>query len=303
MSDAWQPPAMALQAATTTTAVPSSILGCKFSDFAVAATMSGAAGIRATGPAFLLSLFHLLDPDEYPLSEQAQWLGHQRACVLLGVLLVLEILADHVPAVDHALHVVFAPAHPVMGAVVGVAPGYCGGWITRAPMAIMGASLAMSVHTSKAVFRAGSTNASFGMLNPVISWCETLLTLTLVLLSLLMPLFGICVAGGFIYCGCQGARQLLRMYRLNQGMVEPGVGESLAVAPGDATERSVRTMASPFQSGVVDDDQDDVETSQGASRSGAARSAGSEMLLAGQSMPQATANAAAGRELSSMPAE
>merc|ERR1719327_2366472 len=122
---------------------------CRFWHIFLAASLAGGAGIRATAPLFLLSAFHLMNPEEYPLSHEAHWLGHQEVCIALGLLLALEVLADQVPAVDHALHAVLTPAHPITGALAACAPNYCGGLATRVPMAFIGASTALSVHASK----------------------------------------------------------------------------------------------------------------------------------------------------------
>merc|ERR1719210_769810 len=115
---------------------------CQFWHFSVAMALSGAAGIRATLPVFVLSLLYQVDPEEYPISDHMHWLRHGEVCALLGLLLLLEILADQIPALDHALHAILAPAHPLMGAAAAIAPDYCGGLLTRVPMAFIGGSFA-----------------------------------------------------------------------------------------------------------------------------------------------------------------
>merc|ERR1719210_1061545 len=113
--------------------------------------LSGAAGIRATLPVFIISVAYQLDPDGYPISDQMHWLKHGEICALLGLLLLVEILADQIPAVDHALHAILAPAHPLMGAAAAIAPNYCGGLYTRVPMAFIGGSLPDMVRSGKAI--------------------------------------------------------------------------------------------------------------------------------------------------------
>jgi hypothetical protein len=128
---------------------------------AFATVLAGTAGIRATVPLFVLSLAHLVDSEDVPLSDATQWLGHWYICVGLAVLLILEILADMIPAVDHALHAVLTPIFPITGAVVAAAPSYGGGWFTHVPMAIAGSCLAFASHSGKAASRVG-VNASSG---------------------------------------------------------------------------------------------------------------------------------------------
>jgi len=187
---------------------------CKWWHFSIAMALSGAAGIRATLPVFLLSFLHQLEPHRFPLADEVHWLRRQEICVLLGILLLVEVLADQIPAVDHALHAILAPAHPLMGAAAAVAPAYCGGMYTRVPMAFIGGSLAAMVHSGKAATRLGSSASSFGMLNPVMSHCENLSVVVLVVLSIVSPLFALGVTVLFIYVGYLGfkwARQALNL--------------------------------------------------------------------------------------------
>lgn len=179
---------------------------CSFHHFAVAAVLSGGAGIRATMPAFLLSLFHQMDAAAYPLSPEFAWLARPEVCMLLGLFMVVEILADQIPAVDHALHAILVPAHPVVGGALAVAPAFCGGTLVKVPMAAAGAALAGAVHVQKTVFRATLGSSSGGCLNPLVSNCESLVATVAVVMSILSPpiaglvalvLVGLCVCAVF----------------------------------------------------------------------------------------------------------
>jgi len=184
---------------------------CHFWHFAVAAALAGGSGVRATAPLFLLSLCNHIDPDEYPLSDESSWLCHDEVCVLLGVLLVVEVLADQIPAVDHLLHGLLTPAHTVTGGLAAIAPNYCGGWGTRMPMMLFGAATALTVHAGKSVVRGASSSASFGALNPVISACETIATIVVVLLCMTLPLFAVVMAVLYVYFGYASVRRIQRM--------------------------------------------------------------------------------------------
>lgn len=179
----------------------------------LAAALAGGAGIRAVAPLFLLSAFHLMYPEEYPLSDSAQWLGHHGVCIALGILLVIEVLADQVPAVDHALHAILTPAHPITGALAAVAPNYCGGVAAQVPMAFIGASTALSVHASKALLRHASTSVSCGVLNPIVSVIESVLSVLLLMLCFALPVASVVVAVLFIAGACCGAKKLISLGR------------------------------------------------------------------------------------------
>mmetsp|Transcript_29643 Transcript_29643/g.54595 ORF Transcript_29643/g.54595 Transcript_29643/m.54595 type:complete len:264 (+) Transcript_29643:1038-1829(+) len=188
---------------------------CKFWHIFAAAALAGGAGIRATAPLFLLSYFNLSDPKEYPLSKEASWLGHQEICIGLGALLLLEILADQIPAVDHALHAILTPAHPITGAVAAIAPNYCGGHVVRVPMAFLGASTALGVHAGKAILRGGSSGVSCGMLNPCLSVIETVFMFLLLFMSITVPACAIGVTILFCTTGAVGAQRMLLNCRRN----------------------------------------------------------------------------------------
>eukprot|EP00746_Dinoflagellata_sp_MGD_P028509 gnl/MRDRNA2_/MRDRNA2_167384_c0_seq1.p1 gnl/MRDRNA2_/MRDRNA2_167384_c0~~gnl/MRDRNA2_/MRDRNA2_167384_c0_seq1.p1 ORF type:complete len:254 (+),score=42.02 gnl/MRDRNA2_/MRDRNA2_167384_c0_seq1:55-762(+) len=182
---------------------------CHFWNFALASALSGATGMRASLPLFLLSLCHKLHPHDYPLSHETQWLAKDEVVMLLGALFLVEVLADQIPAVDHALHAVLTPAHGGMGGVAAIAPAYCGGLATKVPMAIMGASMALTVHAGKSTLRAASSGASCGMCNPVISMCESIGIGIVLALCMAMPFVALITMGFFIYMACMGVKKLM----------------------------------------------------------------------------------------------
>merc|ERR1712217_557806 len=128
-----------------------------------------------------------------------------------------EMIADCIPAVDHALHCVLVPAHPLMGAAVAVAPIYCGGWQAQAFMAVAGGIPALLVHSSKALFRVASSGSSGGALNPVVSTCETFSVLTLILIVLMHPMIAIGAVGIFVSLACMGCAALAQAYQKDGG--------------------------------------------------------------------------------------
>uniref|UniRef100_A0A7S4Q224 DUF4126 domain-containing protein n=1 Tax=Alexandrium monilatum TaxID=311494 RepID=A0A7S4Q224_9DINO len=191
----------------------------QFHAFALATVLAGSAGIRATLPLFLVSLFHLIDPDHVPLSPQTEWLGYWFICVCLGILLIIEILADLIPAVDHALHAILTPVHAVAGALAAATPDYAGGWLARLPMAVAGAGLALSAHGSKSAFRVQSTATTAGAMNPATSICGTLSATLAIALSAFVTLLALVLAAMFIaFCvwSCITIRQTARRINFRQ---------------------------------------------------------------------------------------
>jgi len=178
--------------------------------FALSVVLGGGAGIRATVPLFIMSLVHLFSPDEVPLLPGTEWLGYWYICVGLGILLVLEILADMIPAVDNCLHTVLTPAYPVAGALAAAAPDYGGGLATHVPMAVVGAGLAFAVHGSKVAARVTSHASSGGIASPVVSGMGTVVLVITVVVAIFTTVLAIIFSVGFIALSVWGVRVLLR---------------------------------------------------------------------------------------------
>jgi len=166
--------------------------------FALATILAGGAGIRATVPLFIISLVHQIDPDQVPLSGATEWLGYWFICLGLGILLLVEILADTIPAVDHALHWLMTPVYPVAGALAAASPDYGGGFVSHAVMAVLGGSLAFVFHGGKTTARAGTTAASGGALTPVASTAGTVGLMFTILLAIFLTILSVFLAIGVI---------------------------------------------------------------------------------------------------------
>merc|ERR1740121_2663318 len=95
-------------------------------------------------------------------------MGTPEAMVGLGVLAVLESLADVVPAIDNLLDSIMTLVRPVAGFVVATAPD---NGSLEIPLAITGGIVALSLHLLKAGTRAVSTATTAGTCNPCISIC------------------------------------------------------------------------------------------------------------------------------------
>lgn len=181
--------------------------------FALATVLAGGAGIRATVPLFLLSLVHLLFPESVPLSGESEWLGYWFICAGLGILLIVEVLADTIPAVDHALHTVLTPVYPVAGALAAASPDYGGGVASHLVMAVCGAGLALIFHGGKSASRVGTTAAAGGVLTPLSSTAGTAGLISVVLAAMFLGVLCIIIALGVI---CLAVYIVLFVRRVSQ---------------------------------------------------------------------------------------
>lgn len=137
----------------------------------MAVSLSACAGLRAFIPPLALSLFAI--SGHITLSPQFAWLARWEVAAVFGLAVVIEIVADKYPGLDHALDAVALVIKPAMGALVassvitGVDPllALCLG-------IILGGTTAGVVHLGHAKLRLLSTAFTGGLGNPVLSLVE-----------------------------------------------------------------------------------------------------------------------------------
>lgn len=160
-------------------------------------SIAAACGLRAFLP--LLALAGGARIGLVHLSPSMGWLAGDAVIWTLTIATVIELLADKVPALDHALDAVSTFIRPVAAAFAAWAG--IGGLHPALGMAaalIMGAS-ALGVHALKAKTRIGSSALTMGAANPILSFIEDAVTVTISAVALLAPILGaILVATGLL---------------------------------------------------------------------------------------------------------
>jgi len=137
----------------------------------MAVSLSACAGIRAFVAPLALSLFAMTG--HITLSPQFSWLASWEAAAIFGLAVVIEIVADMYPGVDHALDAAALVIKPAMGAlmassvITGIDPllALCIG-------IIVGGTTAGVVHVGHAKLRLLSTTFTGGLGNPILSFIE-----------------------------------------------------------------------------------------------------------------------------------
>jgi len=148
---------------------------------AVGLALAACAGLRAFVP--LLATGILARSGHYQISPALEWLTATPALVALSVAALVELLADKIPALDHALDVAQTPVRATSGAIVAAAAfAPFPTWAAVLLGIAAGGATALSVHATKATVRAGSTVTTAGIGNPVLSLVED----------------GVCAAGSFL---------------------------------------------------------------------------------------------------------
>ena len=132
--------------------------------------LSGAAGLNAWIP--LLAAGLLDRAGQLQLPEPYDVLATTPGLIVLGVLFALDFVGDKVPAIDSLLHAVGSIVHPASGAIVFAAPTETPTDIPSIVLFALGATVAGSLHATRATIRPASTTLTAGAGNPVLSFAE-----------------------------------------------------------------------------------------------------------------------------------
>jgi len=151
--------------------------------------ISAACGLRAFLPLFALGLAARFAHLE--LHPGVVWLASTPALVCFGFATVLEIAADKIPVVDHALDVVGSVIRPVAGWLAGYAvlAHWPAPWAQIVALILGGGALA--VQAAKAKVRLGTTAITLGHGNPIVSAAEDVTATLLLVAALLAPLLAL----------------------------------------------------------------------------------------------------------------
>lgn len=165
-------------------------------EFIIGSSLAAAAGLNAWMPLFLLGLADRLLP-AITLPAGWSWLSSDLALWILGGLLVLEIVADKIPAIDSINDIIQSVLRPAAG---GIAFGAGSGAQTIAmddpasffsentlvPV-VIGIAIALVVHVVKATTRVAANAATGGIAAPVLSTAEDGASFLLAALAILVP--------------------------------------------------------------------------------------------------------------------
>jgi len=147
--------------------------------------LSGAAGLNAYIPLFLVGI--LARAGVISLAAPYDALASLPILIFLGVLLVVEIIVDKIPGIDHINDIIQTFIRPAAGALLlASAAEIIKGLDPRIAMAI-GLLTALSVHGVKAGARPIINVTTFGLGASVISVIEDLISLCATVVALLVP--------------------------------------------------------------------------------------------------------------------
>jgi len=111
------------------------------------------------------------------LSSPFDWLASWPALIVFGVAVIIEVLSDKIPVVDHLLDVVQGVVKPAAGAALVVAVVTDLTPLQSTVLGILGGGGAAAVvHVAKAKVRLLSSAVTSGLGNPILSVMEDLVT-------------------------------------------------------------------------------------------------------------------------------
>ncbi|PZU33304.1 MAG: DUF4126 domain-containing protein [Microbacterium sp.] len=195
-------------------------------EFLVGSSLAAAAGLNAWMPLFALGLLDRLLPG-FALPNAWSWLSGDVALWIIGALLVVEIVADKIPAVDSVNDVIQTVVRPASGGIAfGAGVGAQevadparlladGTWVP----VLIGVVIALLVHLAKAAIRPVANMATAGLAAPALSTAEDISSLALALAAILAPV----IAGVLLVGLAVAAVVLLRRRRRSQTRPQ-GVG-------------------------------------------------------------------------------
>lgn len=188
--------------------------------FIIGTSLAASAGLNAWMPLFLLGLADRFVP-AVELPNGWSWLSSDLALWVMGALLLLETVADKIPALDSINDVIQSIIRPAAGGVAFGAgssaqtvavddPATFAGnaWIP----VVAGILIALVVHIVKAAGRVAANTTTGGLAAPVLSTAEDASAFALSTAAILVPV----LAGMLLLAGVALAIVVIRRRRRRQ---------------------------------------------------------------------------------------
>lgn len=198
-------------------------------EFLVGSGLAAAAGLNAWMPLFLVGLADRLT-GVIDLPAGWSWLSSDVALWITGILLVVEIVADKIPAVDSINDAIQTVIRPASGGVVFGAGASAetvrlddpagffadGSWMP----VVIGVVIALGIHLLKAAVRPLANVATAGLAAPALSTVENVSSFALIVAAVFVPI----LAGLMVAAIVAAAVTLLRRARRRSRTVSDPAG-------------------------------------------------------------------------------
>ena len=173
-------------------------------------TLAAPAGVNAYIPLLAVALAERLG--WLHLDAPYDILGAWWVIAIIAVLLIVEVVADKVPAVDHVNDVIQTVVRPAAGGLLAVsASGH--GSVSPVVLLVAGVLIAGSVHAVKASARPVINVSTAGAGAPVVSTLEDIGAVIVTVLALLVPVLAAIVIIAVVVVAIVAIRRWRRRYR------------------------------------------------------------------------------------------
>jgi len=151
--------------------------------------LSAATGLRTFLPLLMLAVVARFGLFGVSLNTHFAWLGSNAALIALAVATVVELCADKIPLVDHALSAIGTVSRPLAGALAaGAVLNHADPAVAVIAGLIIGAPTAFAVHTAQTSARLVSTATTAGLANPLVSLAEDVMAALTAGLAIVVPI-------------------------------------------------------------------------------------------------------------------
>lgn len=154
---------------------------------ATAMGLGAAAGVNAWATLLVYGLLARFYPAMFH-GQIAEFFASDPALITVGVLYLVEFIADKIPAVDHLWDLIQTFVRPFAGAVLafGAAKQEMPGFVLVMAVAI-GGGAALTTHIGKSTLRGASTASTGGLANPVLSLVEDVFAFGQAIIAIFLP--------------------------------------------------------------------------------------------------------------------
>jgi len=191
-------------------------------EFLIGTSLAASAGLNAWMPLFLLGLSDRLIP-AMSLPTGWSWLSSDVALWITGILLVLEIVADKIPALDSLNDILQSILRPASGGIAFGAGASSETIAVEDPSAffsdnawvpvVVGVGIALVVHIVKASGRVAANTVTGGLAAPALSTAEDGAAFLLAASAIILPVLAALLLIGLVVALVVIARRSRRRRR------------------------------------------------------------------------------------------
>lgn len=185
-------------------------------EFLIGSSLAASAGLNAWMPLFLLGLADRFIP-AMQLPGGWSWLSSDLSLWIVGALLVIEIIADKIPALDSINDIVQTVLRPASGGIVFGAGASAQTIAVDDPTSffadnawvpiVVGIGIALAVHIVKAIGRVGANTVTGGVAAPVLSTAEDGASFALAAAAIIVPILALVLLIALIVAAVMLARR------------------------------------------------------------------------------------------------